>query len=144
MFAVSVLCHCGFQTCVRVCVCVAPELVSVAYTAGDAVEDRMSRNITSLLISLNLFPSSWGSVGGFNEGRKCHLKPWRRPRLGNDDSGSSDPKKTELLTSHSHSVLSVIQFLTAALFTRKERNQPNQREMGERTLEKNIYLNIFI
>lgn len=45
--------------CARVCVSVvALELVSLAYTLGDAVEDRMSQDVTSLLISLNLLPSS--------------------------------------------------------------------------------------
>lgn len=52
---------------------IALELVSLAYTPGDAVEDRMSQDITSLLMSLNLLLSSGRSVGGNNEERKCHL-----------------------------------------------------------------------
>lgn len=51
---------------IRVCVfvCARSSCVFPAHTPATAFEDKVSQNITSCLIVLNLLQSSWGCVGG--------------------------------------------------------------------------------
>lgn len=111
--------HCSYACCpcivtlwfpdLYVCVSlIALELASLAYTLGDAVEDGMSQDITSPLISLDLPSSSCGSVGGNNDDRKTppltrntpEAQWWCLTR-------ESWPQKSQLLTSHTLAVFQI-------------------------------------